>query len=101
MNAMARISPYTEPGRLRCADAAMDGTQEVERPLEALLFWLPSLLKREPTPFVRGFVLSILARSKRRGWAPSDKQLALMRRLVSDMFDAADGGDFDVIDRDG
>jgi hypothetical protein len=89
MNAMARISP-----RQACE-------RDQPHTVDELLFWLPSALKRHPTEFTRGFVVSILARSKRRGWKPSDKQLAIMRRIVADMFAADPADDFDVIDRDG
>lgn len=68
--------------------------------VEELLYWLPSALRRDLTTFDRSFVLSVLARSKRRGWAPSDKQLSIMRRIVAEML-KPDADDFDVIDRDG
>jgi hypothetical protein len=68
--------------------------------VDELLFWLPSVLRREPNEFTRGFVVSILARSKRRGWKPTEKQLAIMRRIVSDLFTPEDDDAFEIIDRE-
>lgn len=57
-----------------------------ERSADECLHWLPTIARTETNDWARAFAYSILKQSKRRGWKPSPKQLALMRRLVSELF---------------
>jgi hypothetical protein len=70
--------------------------------VERLLFHWPVVMQRATTDFARGFSSSIAKQSRRRGWTPSTKQLAIMRELVSDLFAHAPGhdleDDFDLIE---
>lgn len=66
--------------------------------LDELLFWAPSLLRRDTlNEWERGFVVSMLGASKRRGWRPTDKQERTLRGLVETLFSAAPGADSDVL----
>ncbi|MGR3661517.1 MAG: hypothetical protein ACU0CA_10100 [Paracoccaceae bacterium] len=48
------------------------------------------------------FALSVTRQSYRKDWAPSPKQLSLMRKLVADLFaydpDTDQGGDVQLIE---
>lgn len=63
--------------------------------LERLLFHWPRVVEVAPVGWSRDFALSIAGQSRRRGWKPTAKQGALMRRMVSDLFAYPDdhGGD--------
>ncbi|WP_111431026.1 hypothetical protein [Rhodobacteraceae bacterium DSL-40] len=47
-------------------------------------FWMPKVA-RAGNGWASGFARSIIRQSKRPAWEPSRKQLAMMRRLVSEM----------------
>ena len=57
------------------------------------LFWGPHRIADFPPPaaaaskWTRGFAKSVLRQSRRRGWEPTPKQLAMMRRLVAELFE--------------
>lgn len=70
-----------------------------ERSVDVLLHYMPSLARDGSTPWVRNFAASVARASQRRGWQPSPKQHAVMRRLVSEIFAASDRG-ADVIEDD-
>lgn len=61
-----------------------------ERSADECLHWLPTIARTATDDWACGFAYSILKQSKRRGWQPSPKQLALMRRLVSELFSQDD-----------
>ena len=60
------------------------------RNLEELLFQMPSVESRASDPWVKNFAASILKQRMRRNWRPTDKQVAIMRRLVSELFGEPD-----------
>lgn len=64
--------------------------------IERLLHHLPTIAERSEKQWPRDFATSVLRQSPRRNWKPSQKQLSMMRRLVSDLF--AHGYEGDVID---
>ena len=70
--------------------------------VERLLFHMPTVAALSESDFARGFAKSITSQSRRRGWWPSQKQLPLMRELVTDLFrhptGMDQGGDFDLIE---
>jgi len=49
--------------------------------------------------WVKDFAKSIARHGKRRGWRPTGKQEAIMRRLVAELGTAPEG-DMEVIERD-
>jgi len=68
--------------------------------IERLLHHLPTVARLAEETWAKGFALSVLKQSRRRGWTPSAKQLPLMRGLVNDLFTCAsdDEGDFNPIE---
>lgn len=57
----------------------------VEEEVDRFTLWTaPKILAESDSDFERGFVRSIVRLSKRKGWLPSDKQLAVMRRLAAE-----------------
>jgi acyl-coenzyme A synthetase/AMP-(fatty) acid ligase len=62
--------------------------------VERLLFYMPNVAEAATTDWARGFAQSVVRQAKRRGWKPSDKQLNIMREMVSDLF-ANRGADTD------
>ena len=70
--------------------------------IERLLHHMPSVASSAENTWAKGFAQSVTKQSRRRGWRPSDKQLSVMRGLVSDQFtDALDpdqGGDIQLIE---
>lgn len=76
------------------------------RTLEEVLTHWPTVMqaaKNSPNPWVHGFVADIAKRRRWRNWKPTPKQLAIMQRLVTDLFReaGADADDFEVIERCG
>lgn len=70
--------------------------------IERLLHHMSTVASQSGNDWSRGFALSVTKQSKRKGWAPSPKQLGMMRTLVSDLFaygpDADQGGDVQLIE---
>jgi hypothetical protein len=68
--------------------------------IERLLFHMGAVAAQATNEWSTGFAQSILRQRNRKNWKPSDKQVALMRRLVSDLFTyrAEIGEDFDLIE---
>lgn len=65
--------------------------------IEELLFHMPWLSRNAPTAWERSFADGIAKNGRRRNWRPSPKQVAVMERLVSDMFAGQPAGG-DVIE---
>lgn len=61
--------------------------------VERLIWHMPTVAERATDPWAKSFATSIARQSRRRGWRPTPKQAAMMRRLVSDLFTY--GGDDD------
>lgn len=59
------------------------------RNIEELLFHMPTVARTASTDWARGFALSVVHQSRRRGWKPSEKQVAMMRKMVSELFTAS------------
>jgi hypothetical protein len=57
--------------------------------IDALLSYMPVVMGRGDG-WSRAFAASIMKQARRPGWAPSPKQLAMMRALVTELF-AMDG----------
>jgi len=69
--------------------------------VERLLHHMPAVAANAGNDFARGFAVSIAKQARRKGFWPSEKQLSVMRSLVSDLFvygSNDDGGDFDLIE---
>ena len=69
------------------------GTQ---RDLDQLLFHWRAVIGAAPKGWERDFALSIQRARKRNTWEPSAKQLAIMRRMVSELFTETD--DLDLVE---
>lgn len=54
--------------------------------IERLLHHLQTIHQRPQSEFAESFAGSILKQSRRRNWSPSEKQLGVMRKLVSELF---------------
>ncbi|MGR3478031.1 MAG: hypothetical protein ACU0EX_10895 [Sulfitobacter sp.] len=54
--------------------------------VERLLFYMPNVAEAATTDWARGFAQSVTKQARRKGWKPSDKQLNIMREMVSDLF---------------
>ncbi|KZX99568.1 MULTISPECIES: hypothetical protein [unclassified Sulfitobacter] len=68
--------------------------------VERLLHHLPTVAQWSEETWAKGFALSVLKQSRRRGWTPSAKQLPVMRQLVNDLFSRAsdEEGEFNPIE---
>jgi hypothetical protein len=68
--------------------------------VERLLHHMPAVAAKAEHDFARGFATSVTRQARRKSWWPSQKQLSVMRSLVSDLFAHGndDGGDFDLIE---
>ena len=53
---------------------------------EELIFHMPTVERRAENDWARDFAASIRRQSRRRGWKPSEKQVSVMRRMVSELF---------------
>ncbi len=60
----------------------MTGPAEIER----LLHYMPTVAEQAGETWAKGFARSIVRQSRRRGWKPTEKQLPVMQRLVSELF---------------
>lgn len=63
------------------------------RPLDELLHHWRAVIGAAPEGWARDFALSIQKQRRRAGWHPTDKQLALMRRMVAELFTHKEAGD--------
>jgi hypothetical protein len=64
----------------------------MNRPIEELIWHMPAVSKMATDEWAKSFAESIVRQSRRRGWQPSAKQLALMHRMVSELFTRRDDG---------
>lgn len=60
------------------------------RSLDELLFHWRTVIGQAPEGFPRNFALSIQRARKRPAWQPTVKQMAVMRRMVAELFTHAD-----------
>lgn len=58
------------------------------RNVDELLFHMPTVAKTASTDWAKGFALSVIRQSRQHGWHRSDKQVAMMRKMVSELFTA-------------
>ena len=56
------------------------------RTTEDCLFHWKRVVTSASEEWAKGFAKSIMRQSRRRGWQPTPKQLALMRTMVADLF---------------
>ncbi len=63
------------------------------RCIEELIWHMPTVAKLATNEWAKSFAESIVRQSRRRGWQPSAKQLALMQRMVGELFTRRDDGD--------
>jgi hypothetical protein len=70
--------------------------------VERLIYHMTAVAELAENDWSRGFALSIRQASRRRNWRPSDKQLSMMRKLVSELFthirNHDQEGDFSLIE---
>lgn len=67
--------------------------------VERLLFHMGAVASNASNEWAQGFAQSILRQRNRKGFRPSPKQLALMQRLVVDLFTYRENAnDFDLIE---
>jgi hypothetical protein len=57
--------------------------------IERLLHHMPTVASSAQNTWTAGFARSVTKQSRHKGWAPSPKQLGMMRKLVSDQFTLA------------
>lgn len=75
--------------------------QTGERSVAECLYWFPTIAKTTKNEWAQNFAHSVMAQSRRRGWKPTPKQLAMMRRMVAELFAALrddDGDDMPLIE---
>lgn len=75
-------------------EQSFTGDPEIDR----LLFRWGEVI-RGAEGWARGFALSIQRARQKHGWTPSPKQLALMRRMVSELPKAGAGAELILIER--
>lgn len=61
---------------------AFASAEEIER----LLHHMPAVAGKAENEWSANFARSIIRQARRRRWQPSEKQLNIMRSLVSDLF---------------
>ena len=68
--------------------------------VERLLHYMPAVAAKAENDFARGFAASVTRQALRKVWWSSQKQLPVMRSLVSNLFaNGSDNeGDFDLIE---
>ncbi|MBS0573122.1 MAG: hypothetical protein JSS08_07715 [Proteobacteria bacterium] len=69
-----------------------------QRPLDELLFHWRAVIGAAPEGFPRDFALSIQKQRRRPGWEPTDRQMAIMRRMVAELFTQMDVGEVQLIE---
>ena len=65
----------------------------MNRSTEELLWHMPTVHRMARDEWAKNFAESVLKQARRRGWRPSVKQLAMMQRMVSELFTRRDDGD--------
>jgi hypothetical protein len=66
--------------------------------IERLLFHMPTVACLAPTEWAAGFAKSVIGQSRRKHWRPSEKQIVVMRELVSDLFRQEQEDDFQLVE---
>ncbi|MEQ8294844.1 MAG: hypothetical protein RIA08_21810 [Roseovarius sp.] len=61
-------------------------TRPSEEEIERLLYHMPAAVSWTENTWAANFGRSIIRQANRRRWAPSPKQLNIMRTMVSDLF---------------
>ncbi len=61
-----------------------------ESELERLIHHMRTIRGTATDAWAKGFAGSILRQSRKSTWRPSEKQITMMRRLVSQMFEPSD-----------
>ena len=69
-------------------------TDEIER----LIYHMPTVARLARNEWAAGFAKSVLGQSRRKRWRPSEKQIVIMRELVSDLFRQEREDDFSLIE---
>lgn len=64
----------------------------MSRSVEELIWYMPVVAGRARDEWAKGFAESIVKQARRRNWNPSAKQLALMQRMVAELFTCPDEG---------
>ena len=64
----------------------------MNRSTEELLFHMPTVARRARDEWAKAFAESVVKQARRRNWHPSAKQLAMMQRMVSELFTGPDEG---------
>ena len=57
--------------------------------IDRLLWSWSTVCRMAKDPWARGFALSIQRRARNPNWRPTPKQLSMMRRLVSEIYQHA------------
>ena len=70
------------------------------RTLDELLFHMPAVAQWARTKWAKDFARSVIKQSRFRNWKPTPKQHAMIRQMVSDLFDRTRDQDesFDLIE---
>lgn len=55
--------------------------------LERLLHHMPTLAERGRTPWARQFCSDMAVRARWRNWKPTEKQSAMMEKLIAEFFE--------------
>ena len=69
-----------------------------ERNVDELLHHWRMVIGSAPEGWARNFALSIQRARRRPAWEPTEKQLRVMRHLVSDLFVNGDSAEVDFVE---
>ena len=64
----------------------------MNRSVEELIWYMPIAGRRARDEWAKAFAESIVKQGRRRNWNPSAKQLAMMQRMVGELFTGPDEG---------
>lgn len=70
------------------------------RSVDECLFHFSAIARTSTDRWAKEFATSILRQSRRKGWRPTDRQLGLMRKLVSELFTHADAESVAIFERE-
>lgn len=73
-------------------------THPRERSVEECLHWWRAVIGAARDDWAKAFALSVSKQSRRPGWAPSPKQLGIMRRMVGELFAGGAEDEIDLIE---
>lgn len=60
------------------------------RPVDLLLHYMPAVARETSDPWVLKFAEDMMAKAHWKNWNPSPKQVAMMNKLVSELFSHTD-----------